>query len=106
MLNGVTHLAMMKADVMDNLDQICVCTRYDIEGTVTEKVTFESVNKVEPIYETMQGWNTGIRGCPDKDQLPEHFRDYLHYIEENLKLPVAIISLGPGREDTLIVADI
>jgi adenylosuccinate synthase len=103
MLNGVTHLAMMKADVMDNLEQIKVCTRYSVEGDVTEKVTFESEsNKVEPLYETLPGWNTGLRGCSSKEQLPSPFGDYLQYIEDHLKLPVTIISLGPGREDTLI----
>jgi adenylosuccinate synthase len=103
MLNGVTHLAMMKADVMDNLEQIKVCTRYAVEGDVTEKVTFEPVsNTVEPLYEILPGWNAGLRNYSAKEQLPKQFGDYLKYIEDHLKLPVTIISLGPGREDTLM----
>jgi len=103
MLNGVTHLAMMKADVMDNLKQIKVCTRYDVGGDITDKVTFESVdNLVEPIYETIPGWDSGLRGYTAKEQLPKQFGDYIKYIEDHLKLPVTIISIGPGREHTLI----
>jgi len=103
MLNGVTHLAMMKADVMDNLEQIKVCTRYDVGGEITEKVSFESVNNpVEPLYDTLPGWNSAIRDHSRVEQLPKEFNDYLKYIEDHIKLPITIISLGPGREHTLM----
>jgi adenylosuccinate synthase len=106
MLNGVTHLAMMKADVMDNIDLIKVCTRYAVDGEFTEKVSFESENKTaEPIYDILPGWNTSIRDYTDVKQLPEQFRDYLAYIENHINLPISIISLGPGREHTLIDVD-
>jgi adenylosuccinate synthase len=103
MLNGVTHLAMMKADVMDNLEKIKVCSKYLVEGNVTEKVSFESVNNsVEPLYETLTGWNSTIRGHSTVEQLPKKFHDYIKYIEDHVNLPITIISLGPGREDTLM----
>jgi adenylosuccinate synthase len=103
MLNGVTHLAMMKSDVLDNFEEIKVCTRFLVEGDVTEKVTFESVNEsVEPLYESLPGWNSVIRDHSTTEHLPEQFKAYVSYIEDHVKLPVTIISLGPGREDTLM----
>ena len=103
MLNGVTHLAMMKADVMDNLEQIKICTHYSVEGSLTEKVTFESLNsQIEPLYETLPGWNSGLRDQVTIEQLPKHFKDYIKYIEDHVNIPITIISLGPGREHTLL----
>ncbi|MEI6748682.1 MAG: adenylosuccinate synthase [Bacteroidota bacterium] len=103
MLNGVTHLAMMKADVMDNIEQIKICTRYSVEGSLTEKVTFESVSShIEPLYETLPGWNSGLRHHAAIEQLPKHFKDYIKYIEDHVNIPITIISLGPGREHTLL----
>ncbi|MFZ4707472.1 MAG: adenylosuccinate synthetase, partial [Bacteroidales bacterium] len=97
------HLAMMKADVMDNLEQIKICTHYSVEGSLTEKVTFESVSShIEPLYETLQGWNSGLRDHATIEQLPKQFGDYIKYIEDHVNIPITIISLGPGREHTLL----
>ena len=103
MLNGVTDLVMMKADVMDDFEQVKVCTRYAFKGEFIDKMTFESVNQsVAPQYETLQGWNASIRNHEAENDLPQIFRDYINYIEEHVKIPISIISLGPGREHTLI----
>lgn len=103
MLNGVTDLVMMKADVMDDFDQINVCTRYAFNGEFIDKMTFESVSQsIEPLYETFDGWNTSIRHSPTENQLPQVFRNYITYIEDHVKLPISIVSLGPGREHTLV----
>ena len=103
MLNGVTDLVMMKADVMDDFEEVKVCTRYAFKGEFIDKVTFESVSQpVDPQYETLEGWNASIRNAASEKQLPQVFRNYVTYIEEKVKLPISIISLGPGREHTLV----
>jgi adenylosuccinate synthase len=103
MLNGVTDLVMMKADVMDDFEEVKVCTRYAFKGEFIDKVTFESVNQpVDPQYETLKGWNASIRDAASENQLPQVFRDYVAYVEGNVKLPISIISIGPGREHTLL----
>ena len=94
---------MMKSDVMDDFEQLKVCTRYAFKGEFIDKITFESISQpVVPHYETLEGWNTSIRHHVDKNQLPRLFRDYITYIEDHVKLPVSIVSLGPGREHTLL----
>jgi len=103
MLNGVTDLVIMKADVMDYFEQIKVCTRYAFKGEFIDKITFESVSQpVDPQYETLEGWNASIRHLVAENELPQLFRDYIAYIEEHIKLPISILSLGPGREHTLV----
>lgn len=103
MLNGVTDLVMMKADVMDDFEEVKVCTRYGFKGEFIDKMTFESVSQpVDPQYESHKGWNASIRQASSEKQLPKLFRDYITYIEETIKLPITIVSLGPGREHTLL----
>ncbi len=103
MLNGVSDLVMMKSDVMDDFEDVKVCTRYAYKGEFIDKMTFESVSQpVEPLYESLKGWNASIRNAAKENELPKTFRDYITYIEERVKLPISIISLGPGREHTLV----
>ena len=103
MLNGVSDLVMMKSDVMDDFEEVKVCTRYAYKGEFVDKMTFESVSQpVEPLYESLKGWNASIRNAAKEKELPKTFRDYITYIEEQVKLPISIISLGPGREHTLV----
>lgn len=102
MLNGVTDLVIMKADVMDDFEQVKVCTQYAFKGDLIDKVTYETVSQpVVPQYETLEGWEGSIRDIVAENDLPQLFRDYISYIEDRIKLPISIISLGPGREHTL-----
>ena len=109
MINGATHLIMMKSDVLDTFDQIKVCTAYRLpDGTVTSDFPFcvgrnaAGVADVEPIYETLPGWLTDISAARKEEELPQKFRDYISYIEEKVGVPVAIISVGPDREETIV----
>lgn len=103
MLNGVTDLVMMKADVLDELDNIGVCTMYKIGDKKYDFPHFESItNEVNPIIETLSGWKKPISGFSEWEQLPLAFHNYINYLEKSFNLPVSVISLGPGRTQTII----
>lgn len=103
MLNGVTDLVMMKADVLDEMDNIGVCTMYKIGDKKYAFPHFESItNEVEMLIESLVGWKQPISGFSEWTQLPLAFQSYITYLEKNLKLPVSVISLGPGRNQTII----
>lgn len=109
MINGATHLIMMKSDVLDTFEEIKVCTAYRLpDGSTTDEFPFcvgrnaAGVADVEPIYETLPGWLTDISAARRFEDLPETFRNYVQYIEEQTGVPVAIVSVGPDREETIV----
>lgn len=109
MINGATHLIMMKSDVLDGFDTIKVCTAYRMpDGSVTTDFPFsvgnnaEGAGIAEPIYEELPGWRTVLSSARSEEELPEAFRNYVAYIEQKLGVPVAVISVGPDREETII----
>jgi len=104
MLNGVTQLFMMKADVLNDFEEIKVCTDYILEdGTVTDQIPFDlGAQKITPRYETFKGWNQDLSDVHDFDGLPSRLVDYVRFIEERLKTPINIISTGPDRRQTII----
>ncbi len=109
MINGVTHLIMMKSDVLDTFANIKVCTAYRLpDGTVTTDFPYsigdeaEGAGTMEPIYETLPGWMTDLSACKRESELPKAFRDYVDFLETQLGVPVAVISVGPDREETII----
>jgi len=102
MLNGVTDLVMMKADVMNEFETINICTGYEVNGETTQDLTYETLsNPVKPIYKTLPGWNHSLEGVSDYDLLPEKLKEYTGFIEETVGLSVNILSSGPGREETI-----
>ncbi|WP_299819186.1 adenylosuccinate synthase [uncultured Pontibacter sp.] len=103
MLNGVTQLNMMKADVLTEFDSISVCTHYKLpSGEVTDKLPHSlEEGSVEPIYTKLPGWRVDLNQIDDVEQLPEAFRNYLNFIEEHLQVPITIVSVGPDRKSTL-----
>jgi len=109
MINGATHLIMMKSDVLDGFDTIKVCTAYRMpDGSITTDFPFsvgnnaEGAGIAEPIYEELPGWRTVLSSARSEEELPEAFRNYVAYIEQKLGVPVAVISVGPDREETII----
>ncbi len=102
MLNGVTDLVMMKADVLNDFDSIEICTGYEVNGLKTQDLTYETLsNPVKPLYETFPGWKQSLNGIKDFSQLPEKLNAYTSFIEKTVGLPVKILSSGPGREETI-----
>jgi adenylosuccinate synthase len=103
MLNGVTQLNMMKADVLTEFETIKVCTHYKLaSGEVTDKVphTME-VDRLEPVYEELPGWKVDLNKIESVEELPEAFKNYLTFLEEHLQVPITIVSVGPDRKSTL-----
>lgn len=101
MIDGVTDLIMMKSDCLDTFGTIKVCTSYIIDGKETDQFPFDTEAEITPVYTEFKGWNQDLTGCRTEDELPETFKEYIRFMENYLKVPIRIISLGPDREATI-----
>ncbi len=101
MLNGVTDLIMMKSDCLDSFETIKVCTSYVIDGKETAQFPFDTEASITPVYTEFKGWNQDLTGMRKESELPETFKEYIKFMEDYLKVPIKIISLGPDREATI-----
>lgn len=103
MINGVTELSMMKADVLSIFNTIRICTHYNVNGNITDEFPFSiSGNALEPIYEDVPGWNCDLTGLTSYEAAPEALKNYVNYLEKLLEVPITIVSVGPDRSQTLI----
>lgn len=102
MLNGVNKLIMMKSDVMDNFETIKVAVQYKVNGEITDKVPYDTYAEITPIYKEFKGWNCDLSKIKDEKDLPKEFREYVDFIEKETGVPIAVISLGPDRSETII----
>lgn len=101
MLNGVTELVMMKADVMDELETIRVGTAYKLGDQLIDYVPFEACRQpLEPVYTEMPGWNKSLSSMQQLDEAPQAFERYIQYIENKVNIPISIVSFGPDRSQT------
>lgn len=102
-LNGVTKLIMTKADVMSDFKTIKVCTHYIYNGEQIDYYPYDiSNNEVTPVYKELDGWQEDLTGLSSVDQLPKELINYIEYLEKELEIPIAIVSVGPDRTQTLI----
>ncbi len=101
MIDGVTDLIMMKSDCLDSFETIKVCTSYIIDGKETDQFPFDTECEITPVYTEFKGWNQDLTGCRKEEDLPETFKEYIRFMENYLKVPIKIISLGPDREATI-----
>ncbi|MDR3607365.1 MAG: adenylosuccinate synthase [Oligoflexia bacterium] len=107
-VNGITGLALTKADVLQNFDHIKVCTSYRLAGNTLYELpsSGEDLEKVEPAYEVLPGWGSyNPREIHSPADLPQELRDYMRFIEDFLHVPIVLMSTGPGREETLVISD-
>lgn len=106
-LNSITGLCLTKLDVLDGLDEVKFCVGYELNGEVVHYLPSDShlVNQCKPLYEVMPGWQQSTVGIKNKDQLPETAINYINRIEELVNVPIDIISIGPERNETIIVRD-
>ncbi|MEL6559761.1 MAG: adenylosuccinate synthase [Bacteroidota bacterium] len=104
MINGVTQLFMMKADVLSGFDSIKVCTHYkDKQGDISEEMGFEQNSEtIEPVYKEMAGWQETLDHVTEYDELPDQLHEYIRYIEAEVGVPINIVSVGPDRKQTII----
>lgn len=102
MINGVTQLLMMKADVLSVFSNVLVCTRYQLkDGTVTDILPYELVNeKITPLYEELSGWNSAAEGITEEN-MPGGLIGYIEFLERELGVPITLISTGPDRSQTI-----
>lgn len=103
MINGVTQLLMMKADVLSAFPTIKVCTHYKLnDGTVTDMVPYEVVKeKIIPVYKELKGWDVSLKGFT-KENLPSELIDYIKFLETVLDVPITLVSTGPDRTQTIL----
>jgi len=102
MINGVTQLLMMKADVLSIFPTIKACTRYQLaDGSITDQVPYELIHeRITPIYEELKGWHCTLKGLVE-DQLPAELTAYVTFLEGRLGVPISLISTGPDRTETI-----
>jgi len=104
-LNGLTGLAVTKLDVLGGLDSLNICTGYEYQGETLDYFPgdLQVLGECKPIYETHPGWSEDISGIRNYNDLPENTKKYLRRIEEIVETPVQIISIGPARDETIVV---
>jgi adenylosuccinate synthase len=102
MVNGVTELIMMKADVLDTFDTIKVATSYIVDGKETQQLPYDVYAEVTPVYTEFKGWKKDLTTVKSEDELPVEFKEYVKFIEDTLQVPIKIISLGPDRDQTIV----
>jgi adenylosuccinate synthase len=102
MINGVTELAMMKADVLDKFDTIRACTKYKVDGVEMDYLPYDIDNvKIEAIYEDIPGWKQDLTKLTSFNDAPQALKDYVTYLERHLEVPITTVSVGPDRVQTL-----
>ncbi|WP_017317514.1 adenylosuccinate synthase [Mastigocladopsis repens] len=106
-INGMDCLAITKLDVLDELEEIKVCLAYEIDGERCEHFpsSARKFARCQPIYKTMPGWRTSTSHCRSLKELPRQALDYLKFLAELIEVPIAIVSLGASRDQTIIVED-
>jgi adenylosuccinate synthase len=102
MLNGVTQIALTKADVLNDFDTIDACTNYEINGKVTDELPFDIDRiSITPVYKNFAGWKQDLGAYSSVDELPENLTGYLKFLENHLQTPISMLSTGPEREKLL-----
>lgn len=103
-INGLNGLALTKLDVLSGFDTIKVCTAYEINGRTVTAFPTNSVllSAAKPVYTELPGWKEDISACREFGALPENARAYVEYIEKHAGIPVILIGVGPGRDDTIL----
>ena len=102
-INGFTGLAIMKLDVLSGLSEIKVCTEYEIKGKRFRELpsSIEDLANAKPVYKTLKSWNEEVTDASDLSKLPSALKDYVSYIEDELQVKAALLSVGPDRKQTL-----
>lgn len=102
MLNGVTQLIMMKADVLNGFETIKAAVAYNIDGKEVTHFPYETEGSFNPVYKEIKGWNCDISHCRTYEDFPKELKDYVTFIEQETGVPVKIVSVGPDRKETIL----
>ena len=106
-VNGLDCLAITKLDVLDELDEIQVCVAYELDG---DKIDYfptnaDDLKKCKPIFKKLKGWQCSTADCRKLSDLPEGAMNYLRFLAELMEVPIAIVSLGANRDQTIVIED-
>jgi adenylosuccinate synthase len=105
MLNGVTDLICTKSDVLSGFAQVPLCDSYDINGNTVNEIPFDFNDApIKPVLKYFEGWREDLTAIRSYDALPESFKSYMHYIEQHVGQKMSVISVGPDREQTIMVS--
>ena len=106
-LSGIDYMAVTRLDILDGFDEIKMCVAYEIDGKVTTEIpaSLKVLGKVKPIYETFEGWKTDISKIRNYDDLPINARKYLERMAQVTKINLGIVSVGPNRDQTIVLAE-
>ena len=104
-INGFSSFAITKLDVLDSFQEIKISTNYLYKD---KKINYEDlglndINKVKPVYETLKGWSSPTKGITRYSQLPIEAKKYLQFIEEELQIPITLVSTGSKRNETIVL---
>ena len=102
MINGVTELSMMKADVLDSFEDIYVCTHYIQNEEKINFFPFDLSDDTKPVFKKVKGWNQDITKSKKESDFPKELSAYINYLEKELEVPISIVSVGPNRSETII----
>ncbi len=106
MVDGVTQMAMTKADVLNDFDTLKMATSYTIDGQESKQLPFDlSGYEVQPNYESFAGWKQNFGAASHFDQLPSELKDYIRFIEQYTQVPIPFLSSGPGREELIDISE-
>ncbi len=106
-INGLDCLAITKLDVLDTFEEIKVCVAYEIDGEISREFPSSTsvFSRCQAVYKTLSGWQQSTAECRSLDDLPKEALDYLKFLAELMKVPIAVVSLGASRDQTIIVED-
>jgi adenylosuccinate synthase len=106
-ISGIDGIALTKLDVLDELDEIKICIKYEVNGKEIDYLpaAVEDQLKVKPVYKTFKGWKTSTQGTRNMNDLPENAKIYIHAIEDFIEAKISSISTSPEREDTILLED-
>lgn len=102
-INGVTQLIMMKSDVLDQFETIKVGVSYVVDGKESKQLPFTFTDDVTPVFEELPGWKMDMTQVKSASEFPEAFNNYIKFLEDYLEVPIKIVSVGPDREQTIIM---
>ncbi len=106
MINGLNSLIIMKLDVLQNIPKIKICSSYQLSGRKISNFPVTQISNAVPVYEEVEGWDEDISGCRSLSELPKAARKYLSRIEELAGVPISIVSVGPRRDQTIVIRDL
>ena len=107
-VNGLDSIAVTRLDILDDLDKLKICVAYKYNGEILEgyPADLEILSKAEPVYEEFEGWKTSTREIREFDKLPENAKKYLKRLSEVIETEISIVSVGAGRDETIVIKNI